>query len=306
MTQPAYRLIAVFLLAIALLAAGVSAAGVFLRGDGSTASAVSIRGEEFEYVTTGVYAHNAERIVAEGVGWDAVTLFFAVPLALIAVPGVARGSLKARLLAMGVLAYFFYQYLMYAVFWALGPLFPFFIVLYAASAAGIVWTVSTIGVATLPARFSERFPRRTMAIYSGLMGLMLVAMWSKRIGIGLSGDMAGADMLGMPTLSVQALDLGMIVPLALATAVLTWRRRPWGYLLASVFAVKGLTMAGAICAMLVSAALVEGVLEVGNFAIFGTSTLAAALIAWRIFGSASGEGSLSSPRSARARVAPAA
>lgn len=280
-----YRYLAALCMAIALLAAGTSAAGVFLRGDGSTAPAVSIRGEAYQYATTGVYAFNAERVVAEGVGWDAVTLFFAVPLLLLALRGVARGSLKARLIAVGVLGYFLYQYLMYAVFWALGPLFPYFIVLYATSAIAIVWTVSTIDATSLPARFNTRFPRRTMAVYSALMGLMLVGMWVPRIATGLSGDVEGAGLLGTPTLSVQALDLGIIVPLALATAVLTWRRGPWGYLLAAVFSVKAVTMAGAICAMLISAALVEGTLEVGPFAIFGSSTLVAAFIAWRIFGS---------------------
>lgn len=233
-----YRGLAALCLALALLAGGTSAAGVFLRGDGSTRPAVSIRGEEYEYATTGVYAFNAERVVAEGVGWDAVTLFFAVPVLLGATVGVARGSFKARLVATGVLAYFFYQYLMYAVFWALGPLFPLFIVLYAASAAGIVWLVSTLDVATLPERFGARFPALTMAVYSALMGLMLIVMWTQRIAVGLSGDVASAGLLGTPTLAVQALDLGMIVPLAFATAVFAWRRTAWGHLLASVFAVK--------------------------------------------------------------------
>lgn len=282
-----YRGLAALCLALALLAGGTAAAGVFLRGDGSTRPAVSIRGEEYEYATTGVYAFNAERVVAEGVGWDAVTLFFAVPVLLGAAAGVARGSLKARLVATGVLAYFFYQYLMYAVFWALGPLFPLFIALYAASAAGIVWLVLTLDVATLPERFGARFPARTMAVYSALMGLMLIVMWSQRIAVGLAGDVAAAQLLGTPTLAVQALDLGMIVPLAFATAVFAWRRTAWGHLLASVFAVKGVTMAGAICAMLVSAAIVEGSLEAAPFAIFGAATLGAALLAWKIFGSVS-------------------
>lgn len=43
--------------------------------------------------------------------------------------GIACGSLRARMLAVGLLAYLFYQYMMYALFWALGPLFPLFIAL---------------------------------------------------------------------------------------------------------------------------------------------------------------------------------
>ena len=277
------RGVAALCLAIAVLAAATATAGVFLRGDGSTATATSIRGEQFEFTTNGVYAYNPERVVAEGVGWDVVTLVFAAPALFLAVPAIARGSLRARLFALGILSYFFYQYLMYAVFWALGPLFPFFIVLYAASAAAIVWTVSTIDVAGLPAHVTERFPRRGMAVFSVLIALLLCAMWIPRIATGLSGDLDGAGLMGAPTLTVQAMDLGMIVPLAVLTAVLVWRSRPWGYLLATVLAVKGVTMAGAICAMLVSAAIVEGALEVAPFAIFAAATGAAGMLAWRMF-----------------------
>lgn len=274
--------IAALCLAIALVAGVAAAIGVFDRGSGKTASAVSIRGEQFNYATDGIYAFNPERVVAEGVGWDVVTLIFAVPALLLALPSLLRGSLGGRLFAIGILAYFFYQYMMYAMFWALGPLFPVFIVLYAAAACAIVWIVSTIDIAGLPARFSAGFPRTGMAVFSVLVALMLLVMWTQRIATGLSGDLAGAGLFGMPTLTVQAMDLGMLVPLAVATAVLLRRDKPWGYLLAPVFAVKGVTMAGAICAMLVSAALVEGSLEVVPFVMFAAVTIASGVLAWRM------------------------
>jgi hypothetical protein len=124
-----------------------------------------------------------------------------------------------------------------------------------------------------------------MAVASGLMGLQLVLMWSQRIAAGYRGDWETAALLGTPTMAVQALDLGIIVPLAFATAVLAWRGRPWGYLLVPAFAIKGVTMAGAICAMLVSAAYVEGSLEAAPLALFGVATAVFGAIAWRTFGS---------------------
>lgn len=278
--------VAALCLAIALVAALTAGAGAFLRGDGAKASDVSIRGEQYEYVTSGIYAYNAERVVAEGVGWDYLTLFFAVPALIVTLPFMVRGSLRARLFAIGILGYFFYQYLMYSVFWAFGVLFVPFIVLYSLSAIAIIWLVRGIDVASLPDRFTDRFPGKTMAVVSTIMALQLVAMWSVRISHAYRGDFAAAGFLGMPTLTVQALDLGMIVPLALATAVLAWRRTAWGYLLASVFAVKGVTMAGAICAMLISAALVEGSLEVPAFVSFGLATAAFGFIAYRTLSSA--------------------
>lgn len=280
MNSRVYKSLALYCLIIALAVGVTSAIGVFARGSGATEHGVSIRGEEFEYATDGVYAYNAERVVAEGVGWDALTLFAAVPALLVCVPFVARGSLRARLAAAGILGYFVYQYLMYAVFWALGPLFPAFIMLYPVSFIGVVWIVATLDIRSLPARFSEKFPRKSIAIFSGVMGLQLIAMWVPRIATGLSGDLAGAGLLGTPTLAVQALDLGIIVPLALATAVLAWQRKPVGYLLAAVFSVKGVTMAGAIVAMLISAWIVEGTPEIPPLVLFSTATAVAGVIAF--------------------------
>lgn len=277
-----YKSIAWLCLVIALMAAITAGFGVFMRGSGSTSSATSIRGEQFTYVTDGVYAFNPQRVVAEGVGWDWVTLLVAVPLLLVSLPGLARGSLRARLLAMGILGYFFYQYLMYAVFWAFGPLLPSFIVLYALSAVAIVRIVATIDIAELPERIGDGFPRKGMVVFCGVIALLLVAMWVQRLATAYRGDLAGAGLFGMPTFTVQAMDLGMLVPIAIATAVLLWRSNPWGYLLGIVFAVKGATMAGAICAMLISAAIVEGSLEVVPFAIFGAAAVTSGVLAWRM------------------------
>lgn len=268
---------------IALLAAVASAAGVFLRGDGATASTTSILGEHYEYATSGVYRYNPERMVAEGVGWDLVTLFVVVPAMLLLLPLLRRGSLRGRLAAIGLLGYFFYQYLMYALMWAFGPLFVLFVVLYSASLWAGAWVVSTIPLAHLKERFSERFPHQGMAILSIGFAVLLLLMWSARIASGLSGDLAGAMLLGQPTMIVQALDLGLLVPLSVLTAVMLWQRRPVGYLLSTALAVKATVMALAISAMLLVAWRVEGELEVAPLLIFALATLASLWLGIRMF-----------------------
>ena len=133
------RLIALFTCAIAIAAGIAAGAGVFLRGSGATTSVLSVRGEAYEMATDGVYAFNAMRVVAEGIGWDVFTLAVAVPALLITSIWVARGSFRGRLIAAGMLGYFAYMYLEYAVTWAFGPLFPLFVAIYAASLVGLVW-----------------------------------------------------------------------------------------------------------------------------------------------------------------------
>jgi hypothetical protein len=267
------------------MAGAASAAGVFLRGDGSTAWGVSVRGERFEYAATGVYAYNAVRVVAEGVGWDYVTLFLAVPAMLAASAAIARGSTRGKLLALGLFGYFLYQYLEYAAFWALGPLFPLFIALTAASLTGIAVLASGIDLSSIasggPAGRSG-FPFKGMAILCIAMSAVLAFMWTGRIAAALTGGVQGI-LLGSSTLVVQAFDLGLVVPLLIFTAVAAIRRLPVAYLLCPVVAVKAIAMGSAILAMLLSAWSLEGSLELVPFAIFFAATAASAALGYRMF-----------------------
>lgn len=269
-------------LAIALLTAGAAAAGLFLRGDGTFGPVTSVRGEQYEMATTGVYAFNAERVVAEGIGWDIFTLLIAVPALLAALPSLAKGSLRGRLFALGILAYLFYQYLMYAVAWAFGPFFLLFIAIYGLSLAAIVWIGSTIPLNRLTELFSDSFPRRGMAVLCFLLAAMLLLMWLERILTALSGQIQGI-LQGQTTLVVQALDLGLIVPLALFTGVAAWRDSAIGYLLSSIVVVKAVAMAAAICAMLLSAWAYEGRLKVVPLVIFAAVAGVAVWLALRMY-----------------------
>jgi hypothetical protein len=253
-----------------------------MRGDGSFEPVTSVRGEQYEMATTGVYAYNAVRVVAEGIGWDIFTLLFAVPALLAALPALAKGSLRGRLFALGILGYLFYQYLMYAVTWAFGPLFLLFIAIYALSLTAIVWIVSTIPLSGLAERFSEKFPRRGMAVLCFLLAALLVFMWLSRIVSALGGEIQGV-LHGQTTFVVQALDLGLIVALALFTGVLAWRGSAVGYLLSSTVVVKAFAMAAAICAMLLAAWAFEGTLEVVPFAIFATAAGATLWLGIRMY-----------------------
>ncbi|HET9083745.1 MAG TPA: hypothetical protein VFN41_05020 [Candidatus Limnocylindrales bacterium] len=175
-----HRAMAVFAVVVALMAALAAAVGVFARGDGSYEVVTSVRGVTYAMATSGVYAYNALRVVSEGVGWDVFTLFVAVPTLLAAATFVARGSFRGRLLASGLLGYFFYQYLEYAMTWAFGPLFPLFILIFGASLIGLVWFGASMGGGPL----RDRLPRPT------------VRRRERRDGAPARGDVDRADRRG--------------------------------------------------------------------------------------------------------------
>ena len=129
-------------------------------------------------------------MVAEGVGWDLVTLFVAAPALLMALPALRRGGLRARLFVLGILGYIFYQYHMYALAWALGPLFPVFIIIFTASLIAIVSLAAGIPLAEVARRAGEGFPRRGMALLRWAIG-DAAGMWVARITAALSGQIQG-------------------------------------------------------------------------------------------------------------------
>lgn len=268
----------------AVMAALASAAGVFLRGDLSTRAFVSVRGEQVDVLTDGAYRFNGINIAAEGVGWDAVTLFLVVPALIITLPWLWRGSLRATLIAAGVLTYLLYQYFEYATLLAYGPLFLLYVLIVAVSVSGIALLLGGIDFAELSERFTPRFPRRAMVALGLFMALLLVGMWLPLIGRTFGSDVV-AELYGGTTLVVQAFDLGILVPLGMFTAIAVYRRLPIGYLLASVVVVKAIAMATAIVAMLIVESDATGVVDLPPIAMFASIALVSAGLAVRVYSS---------------------
>ena len=267
---------------LGLVIAGIAFTGIFFRGESKSVEVTSVRGENYTMIKDGIYQFNSQRMVAEGVGWDIFTLFIALPIFFILMPFLYRNSLRAKLLAVGLLVYFFYQYLMYALAWAFGLLFPAYIFIYAVSLFVAVCIVSGIDQKELTKRIETDFPRKGVVTLCVMVALMLVFMWTQRIIGGLQGDLETGMLLGQTTMVVQALDLGLIVPLALVTAYLAWKKYPWGYLLSPVLMVKAVAMAGAICAMLISAWIVEEKSQLLNLLIFGAVFIASGYLGYRM------------------------
>lgn len=268
---------------VAALAGFASALGVFARGDGSFMTVTSPRGVTYEMATSGIYAYNSHEVVAEGVGWDVFTLLVCVPALLLVAYLLHRRPFGARLAAIGLFGYFLYQYLEYAMTWALGPLFPVFIAIYSLSLAGIVWfavEAARDGVADL---FEPGYPRRSLAVLNVTMAVLLAVLWLGRIATGLSGDLAAAGIASETTLVVQALDLGFVVPAALFVAYLVSRGTAAAYAIGAAYVVTALAMSAALVAMMLSASVFAGEIAWPPVLIFGVFTVWAGVIATRIY-----------------------
>jgi hypothetical protein len=190
----------------------------------------------------GVYAGPAS--VAEMLrGYDLVTLVVAVPVLALAQLAARRGSVRARLVSVGMLAYLAYTYAFHLFGTPFNDLLVLHAVVFGGSVFALVLTVSALDVPAIGARFSSRTPNRLVAAVLGLLAMGLGGMWVYySVRFAVTGQVPAGSALVEPDSVVHlgiALDLALLVPAYALAAVLLWRGSAAGFVLASVVLVAG-------------------------------------------------------------------
>jgi hypothetical protein len=165
-----------------------------------------------------------------------------------------RGSLRGQLLLSGTLGFFLYTYMSMCFGAAYNQLFLVYVALFSLSLFAFILSLMAFDLKTLPQRFSDALPRRGISVLFVLVSAFLAVAWLGRIAPTLLQGQVPA-LENTTSMFIQAMDLGLIVPLCLLAAVLLWRQNTWGYLLASVAVMKMLTMGTAVSTMGVNMAL---------------------------------------------------
>lgn len=188
-------------------------------------------------------------VLAEARGWSAVTLVLAIPLGAVSLSAATRGSRRGHLAWAGVLAYLVYTYLELAVSGPFTPLYLIHIATFALALPALVLAVGAVSVRDLAGTIGP-YPYRLTGGYALLTGVGLGAAWLRSI---LARTLAGSFGWPGPVESVgqvvQALDLGLQVPLAVVAGVLLLQRRAAGFLLGGIALTMGACMAPALAAM---------------------------------------------------------
>jgi hypothetical protein len=171
-------------------------------------------------------------------GTDLATLVIAVPVLVAAVLLARRGSDRARLVWLGVLAYNVYNY----AFYLFGTAFNDFFLLYAAlESLSLLALIGTAPAVLATGRAITPVRGRLVAGYMAVVGIMFAAMWIiQAVKFIANGTVPKAITdTGIHTSIVFALDLTLIVPAFLIGAVLLWRGHPAGLVLGASMNVLG-------------------------------------------------------------------
>lgn len=263
---------------LALVAAGV---GLFWSGGEGAYPFTTLRGTTAELYGRGLYRYDSLLIGAGLRGADAVVLFLAIPLLVFSILRYRRGSLRGAFLLMGTLGYFLYNYASMAFGTAYNNLFLIYVALFSASLFAFVLAFTSIDRERLPAHVSTHMPYRAIAVFLFAAGLVFLVVW---LGLGivvpLSQGQPPQELASYTTLVTHALDLAILMPVAILAGVLLLRRASLGYLLAFTMLVLAIFVVGAsVPAATVSQWLAGYVFTAGQFVAFVVPFVVLGLIA---------------------------
>ena len=181
---------------------------------------------------------DADWIVATWFGNDWFTLVVAVPMLVMALVSAGRGSIRGRLLWVGMLGYGVYNYAYYLFGAALNAFFPLYVLACVLSSITLILILSRADVEDVAAGFDPQTPVRLVGGYLVFVGASLSCVW---LTMWAAYVFAGRATPVEPEAFklVAALDLSMMVTALVGGGVLLWRRQAWGYVIATIAGIQG-------------------------------------------------------------------
>jgi hypothetical protein len=223
---------------IVILSAIAAFSGIFSSAGPGPFEIESIRGETVQIYGEGVYRHMSAEVAPQGIAQDFITLIIGIPLVIVSLIYTRKGSLKGRYLLAGTLGYFLVTYLFYLVMGMYNELFLVYTALLGTSFFAFMITLFSFDLNRLPQIFGESVPLKTAGGFLILNALLIALLWLEIVVPPLlDGSIIPIQTEHYTTLIVQGLDLGLLLPLAVAAGILFIRKKPMGFLAAPVYLV---------------------------------------------------------------------
>lgn len=268
---------------IALLSLIAAGTGIFWQGEGNIYEFISLRGETVTIQGRGLYRYDSASYATQAIAQDAVTLILGIPLLITGIILYRKGSLRGQLLLTGTLAYMLYTYISYTFLSAYNEFFLLYVGLFSLCLFTFILAMKELNPEYIKQQISENIPRRGVAVFMMVIAGFLTLAWLGRIVPPLIAGTPPFGLESYTTLVIQALDLGIIVPVSILTAILLWKEQPWGYALSAVVLIKGLTMGAALIAMIIGLILAGVPVSPVEIIMFSGIALAALIFTLTLF-----------------------
>jgi len=197
------------------------------------------------------YAKETALWAAQGIGQDLVNLVVAVPSLLAAAWFAWRGSPKATLVWFGLLLYLAYSYVLYAFFVHFNAFFLVYVAALGLSMYAIAGAAAGLDRERWAAIVEGTGGERALSGLLMTCALAFAVLWLSEIVPALiaGGPPDSAADAGLIVNPVHVLDLALVLPAMVVTAVSLWNRHPLGLVAAVPLATFMMMMGAAIVGM---------------------------------------------------------
>ena len=178
---------------------------------------------------------------------DAVTLA-TVPVLLWATWRARAGSLSAHLVSVGILIWLTYGYAHLSVGAPFNAMFLMYLSVLALAGFAMLDGLLRVDVAAAWPAFAH-VPRRAAAWFLAIAGIGIAALWLSEIVVALPNGLPTNIYLSELPNPTWVLDLGWIIPSAIAAALMLRRRHPAGPVLAGAMLVMLLILSATMLAV---------------------------------------------------------
>ena len=246
----------VLIVLIVILSAIASFVGINSSEGQGEYQITSIRDRDVLIYGKGLYQDMSSDVAIQGIAQDYVTFFIAIPLLLLATAFAIKGSQKAKIYLTGIVAYFFVTYLFYMSMAMFNYLFLVYAALLALSFYTLIRLLLSFDIKVLRESYQDEKALKFSARFLIFNVVMIALLWlSVIIPPLLDGRIYPPELQHYTTLIVQGMDLGLLLPICLISAILLLKKKDLGYICVPVYSVFLSVLMTALTAKLIAMGL---------------------------------------------------
>jgi hypothetical protein len=248
--------ISVLVVLITILAALAAGFGIFSNFGPGVFEYETIRGQTIEIYGIGIYQHMSADVAIQGIAQDYITLLLAIPLLIISLIGYRRNILQAKFILAGTLGYFLVTYLFYSAMGMYNIMFLPYVILLCLSFFGLFIILKSLIKTEILSLFSLKSPSKFVGWFLIINSVSIAFLWLNIIVPPLfDGTIYPAELNHYTTLIVQGFDLGLLLPICFVSGFLLLKKKPEGYLYATIYLVFLSLLMTALTAKIIAMAL---------------------------------------------------
>jgi hypothetical protein len=197
------------------------------------AALLSMLGSVTSLAVEHIYAKLTPAFLPQALAQDLANLAVVSPVWLILAVLALRGSLRACLLWLGVLAFTVYNYVIYTLSIPFGPLFLLWVAVFGLSIFALIGGLTAVNHDAVARRFNNERAVAVIAWVLIVSAVLFGLLWlSEDVPALITGrtPQSLTDMAWF-TNPVHVLDLGFFIPTVFLSGVLLLRHEPLGYTL---------------------------------------------------------------------------